>query len=244
MKAVILAGGKGTRLRPYTYVIPKPLMPIGSYPIIETILFRLSKVGMKEVIISCSYRHEILKVHVDEIGKKYGISLTYILDTEDDLGTVGPLAQMKDQLQEDFIVINGDTLSTIDYREIYTHHNTSNNILTIALYDRGVNIDFGVVETENERVVDYVEKPSMSFLVSMGVNVYSPLVFQYIPKGKKDFPTLVRELIEKKEQVGTYIFEGYWRDIGRQEDYDLANQEGSDTFKRIGLPIVETNDKV
>jgi NDP-mannose synthase len=236
MLVVILAGGKGTRLRPYTYVIPKPLMPIGSYPIIETIIYRLKQSGVKDVYISCAYKAKLLQIVVDEICQKYRINPHYILDTKEGLGTVGPISQLKNNLDEDFIVINGDTLATIDYKALYTFHKRSRNALTVTLYQRNVSIDFGVVKTEKENIVDYIEKPQEAFWVSLGINVFSPHILKYIPPRKMNFPDLVLKLIEKGEKVGAYYFDGYWRDIGRHEDFDLANLERKETFKLMGLP--------
>ena len=224
MKAVILAGGKGTRLRPFTYMIPKPLMPIGEQPIIEIILKQLKNNGFNNIIISTGYKANLIKMFLENADTKYKLNIKYSHENEP-LGTIGPLSLIKDELDEDFLLMNGDTLSTINYNELMKYHKKSGNMATITLYKRDIYIDFGIVELDGVDITDYIEKPTNTYFVSMGVYVFKPEVLNYVPDEKLDFPDLVKILIKNGEKVGGYIFEDYWLDIGRHEDYMKANED-------------------
>ncbi len=225
MKAVILAGGKGTRLRPYTTAFPKPLMPVGDKPILEIILRQLKSHGINEVIMAVGHLAELIMTFFGD-GSKFGVKIKYSREDEP-LGTAGPLSLIKDELTETFLVMNGDILTTLNYSDLIEYHKKSNATATIALNKREVYIDFGVVELDkNSNIVDYIEKPTLHYLVSMGIYVFEPEVLKYIPNNKKfDFPDLVKELISKGEKVKGYVYDGYWLDIGRPEDYEKACNE-------------------
>jgi len=235
MKAVILAGGKGTRLRPFTYAIPKPLMPIGELPIIEIILKQLKNNGFNNIIISTGYKENLIRMFLNGADKKYGLNIKYSNENEP-LGTVGSLSLIRDELNEDFILMNGDTLCTVNYNELMKYHKKSNNMATITLCKKDIKIDFGVVQLEgNNNIVNYIEKPTHSYFVSIGVYVFKPDVLKYIPDGRLDFPDLVKILIKNNEKVGGYIFDGYWQDIGRSEDYMKANEEFEKIYEKFGI---------
>ncbi len=226
MKAVILAGGKGTRLRPYTVAFPKPLMPVGNMPILEIIIRQLKSHGIEDIILAVGHLSELIMTYFGD-GRKFGVNIKY--SKEDiPLGTAGPLSLLKDELNETFIVMNGDILTTLNYSDLVNYHKKNKSIATIALNKRDVYIDFGVVEIDkkNYNILKYIEKPTLHYLVSMGIYVFEPKVLEYIPYGVKfDFPDLVRELIKSKETVKGYVYDGYWLDIGRPEDYEKANIE-------------------
>jgi len=241
MKAVILAGGKGTRLRPFTYVIPKPLMPIGEQPIIEIILQQLKSNGFDEVIISTGYKANLIKMFLENAQIKYGLNITYS-NEEEPLGTIGPLSLIKDKLNETFLLMNGDTLSTINYDELIKYHKKSGNIATISLHKRDIYIDFGIAKLDGVNIVDYIEKPTHTYFVSMGVYVFEPEVLKYVPNKKLDFPELVKILIKNGEKVGGYIFEGYWLDIGRHDDYMKANEDINLIYNKLGIKKDFKND--
>jgi NDP-sugar pyrophosphorylase family protein len=220
MKAVILAGGKGRRLAPYTTVLPKPLMPIGEMPILEVILRQIKRHGCEEVTMAVGHLAELLMAFFND-GKKLGLKINYSIE-EKPLGTAGPLSLIKG-LDDHFIVMNGDVLTDLDYSELYRFHKDEKAMATVATYERTVRIDFGVVETEGASIQKYIEKPSINYRVSMGIYVFDPRVLSLIKKDEYfDFPDLVKLLISRGEKVAAYPFNGYWLDIGRPDDYEKA----------------------
>ena len=225
LKAVILAGGKGTRLKPYTTVFPKPLMPIGDTPILEIVIKQLKSYGFDEIIMAVGHLAELIMTFFND-GSKYGINIKYTRENKP-LGTAGPLALMKEELKGTFLMMNGDVLTTLDYSDLVNYHKKNKAIATIALKKRAVKIDFGVVEIDDgNSIVGYTEKPKIDYLVSMGVYVFDPQVLEYIrPKEYLDFPDLIKELISNGETVKGYIYDGYWLDIGRPDDYERANED-------------------
>jgi NDP-mannose synthase len=225
MQALILAGGRGTRLRPYTTVLPKPLMPVGDYPILEIILRQLKYFGFEEVILAVGYQSHLFQAFFQD-GERFGLRIEYSFETEA-LGTAGPLALVLDQLQPDFLVMNGDLLTTLNYRNLWEHHQTDGAAATIGLYQRDVNIDFGVIESDREgRLLRYIEKPTYHFDVSMGVNVLNTQAIRpYLTPGKHlDLPQLMSMLSENGRPVRCYREPCYWLDIGRIDDYQTANE--------------------
>ena len=225
MKAIILAGGKGVRLMPYTTYIPKPLVPIKDVPILEIILKQLISYGFKDITISVGHLAGLIEAYFQNLGIKKLAKLKYVVENKP-LGTAGSLSLLKG-MDRTFLVMNGDILTTLDYRKLIDFHKKSGSILTIATYKKSVNIDLGVMEVaENNVIRRYIEKPKESFKVSMGIYVYEPAVMNYIKSGKYlDFPTLVNKLLKAGEKVSSFPFEGYWLDIGRHEDYAKAQKE-------------------
>ncbi|OIQ06110.1 MAG: nucleoside-diphosphate-sugar pyrophosphorylase [Candidatus Altarchaeum sp. CG12_big_fil_rev_8_21_14_0_65_33_22] len=236
MKAVILAGGEGRRLKPFTYVIPKPLMPIGELPIIEIILKQLKNNGFNDIIISTGYKENLIRMFLNGADKKHNLNIKYSHEDKP-LGTVGSLSLIKDELNEDFILMNGDTLCTVNYNELMKYHKKSGNIATITLHKKEIKINFGVVKLDNVSIIDYIEKPTHTYFVSIGVYVFKPDVLKYIPDGKLDFPDLIKILIRNNEKVGGYIFDDYWQDIGRQEDYMKANEDINKIYDKLGIGV-------
>ena len=224
MQAIILAGGKGRRLLPYTTVLPKPLMPIGDYPIIEVILRQLQHYGFKRITICTGYLHELIHAYLDN-NKDLNLKITYTQETEP-LGTVGPL-RLINNLDKNFLVMNGDILTDLDYHAIFKAHVKHDGLATIATYQRDTNIDFGVLERNKEnKIVAFREKPTYHFDVSMGVYIFSNKILDYIPEGKPfGFDNLMYKLTEKKESVYSFPHEGYWLDIGRPDDYARSIDE-------------------
>jgi NDP-sugar pyrophosphorylase family protein len=225
MKAVILAGGKGTRLKPYTTVFPKPLMPIGDKPILEIVVRQLKLHGFEELIVAVGHLAELIMTFFND-GSKYGINIKYTRENKP-LGTAGPLALMKEELKETFLMMNGDVLTTLDYSDLVNYHKKNKAIATIALKKRTVKIDFGVPEVDKaNNIVGYTEKPEIEYLVSMGVYVFDPRVLDYIkPNEYLDFPDIIKKLISNGETIKGYVYDGHWLDIGRPEDYERANRE-------------------
>lgn len=224
MKAVILAGGRGTRLAPYTKILPKPLMPISDMPILEVLLRQLKAVNIHEVILTVGHLSELLKAFFQD-GTQWGLSIRYSYE-EKPLGTAGPLS-LVDKLDETFLVANGDVLTTLRLCDLVDFHKSEQAIASIAVHCRHVKIDFGVIEWNHAPIIGhYIEKPTIDYMVSMGIYVFEPAVLKYIPKGKYlDFPDLIKILIAAGEKVVGYPFEGYWQDLGRPDDYEQATAD-------------------
>ena len=234
MQAIILAGGKGRRLLPYTTVLPKPLMPIGDYPIIEVILRQLKHCGFKRITISTGYLHELIHAYLDS-NKTLGLKINYSHE-ETPLGTIGPL-RLIENLDDTFLVMNGDILTDLDYRKLIKSHKKHGAIATIATYQRDANIDFGVLEQNSEhKIIAFREKPTYHFDVSMGVYVFSKKILTYVPADTPfGFDQLMIALIAKNEAAYSYPHRGYWLDIGRPDDYARSIEE-FEKFKDRFLP--------
>ncbi len=224
MKAVVLAGGKGARLAPYTKILPKPLMPIGDMPILEVLLRQMKRAGINEVIITVGHLAKLLCAFFQD-GERLGLKIHYSFE-DHPLGTAGPLS-LVGGLDDTFLVSNGDVLTTLNFQSLVDYHRNQGAILTIASHVRHVRIDFGVIRTNlNNEIVGYIEKPTNELLVSMGVYVFEPRVLAYIGYNEYlDLPDLVLKLIEAGERVQTYPYEGYWMDLGRVDDYEHAAQD-------------------
>jgi NDP-sugar pyrophosphorylase family protein len=234
MKAVILAGGKGTRLAPYTRVLPKPLTPIGDLPILEVILRQIKYAGIKDITLTVGHLAGLLNAFFGD-GSQLGLNIDYSYEDEP-LGTVGPLAFV-DGLDETFLIMNGDVLTTLRIADLINFHKKNKADITIATYRREVNIDLGIVQRNGDKeVTGYIEKPTYDYYVSMGIYVFEPNVLEHIPKGRHyDFPDLVREMIKIDKRVFSYDFDGYWQDLGRPDDYTIATQD-FDRMRREFLP--------
>lgn len=221
MRAIIMAGGKGERLRPYTTVIPKPLMPIGDVAILEVVILQLKKAGFDRITITVNYLGKLIEAYVGD-GSRFGIPVDFIYEDKP-LSTIGPLAFIKD-LKETFLVMNGDILSNIDFKELMDFHKDKNAKATIATYKRDLKVDFGVLKYDKDRKIDkFIEKPEYHYDVSMGIYIFEPEILEYITKGKPyGVDSLVLDMIEKKDAVYSYNFDGYWLDIGRPDDYEIA----------------------
>jgi len=223
-KAVILAGGKGTRLKPFTVVFPKPLVPLGNKPILEVLLRRLGSFGLTNITICTGYLSEMIMMICGD-GSRFGLDISYSKE-ESPLGTAGPLGAIKG-LTDPFIVMNGDLLTTLNFRKMLDFHIEQEAEITMGVYRRDVKIDFGVVESNNSNEFSgYREKPTFHFEVSMGVNIISLSVMEHIKKGKYlDMPDLVLEVHKSGGKVGCYREDCYWLDIGRMDDYALAQEQ-------------------
>lgn len=225
MKVLILAGGRGTRLKPYTTVIPKPLMPIGELPILEVILRQLRAAGAEEVLLAIGHMGQLIRAFFGN-GERLGLPIDYIVE-ERPLGTAGAIANAIDRLGENFLVMNGDLLTTLDYRALFDGHVATGAAATIGLYRREVKIDFGVIETTSSGELSrYVEKPMYTFDVSMGVNAFSAAQIQpHLKQGSYlDIPDLMTALVSAGQKVMTFRKDCYWLDIGRVDDYHLATE--------------------
>lgn len=223
--AVILAGGKGTRLAPFTTVLPKPLLPIGNRAILEVVVEQLADSGFKDVTLCVGYLSHLIQA-VFTNGPSRRVSMRYVREN-DPLGTAGPL-RLVDGLDGTFLAMNGDVLTTLAYDDLVREHRASGNVLTIAAHRRTTKVDYGVLHLDGaqqnlSRVTGYEEKPEFSWTVSMGIYVMEPEALDHIPPdGYFDFPDLVQALLAAGRPVGAYVYDGFWLDIGRQEDYQQA----------------------
>lgn len=223
-RAIILAGGKGTRLRPYTVVLPKPLMPIGEFPILEVIIRQLVQHGFDHVTMAVNHQAEIIKAFFQD-GQKWGVKIDYSLEDKP-LSTMAPLRLIPD-LPENFLVMNGDILTDLSFSDLHEEHVSKNNIFTISSYVREQKIDYGVLQTDaSGYLAGFTEKPKKQYLVSMGVYMASRRIMDFIPEGKAyGFDNLMLDLIQSKQPASVRKFNGYWLDIGRPDDYMQAIEE-------------------
>jgi NDP-mannose synthase len=236
-RAVILAGGRGTRLAPYTSILPKPLMPIGDRAILELVVDRLAASGIRDITLSVGHLAHLIRAVFDD-GAHRGVNIEYVHENME-LGTAGPL-RLVEGLDSTFLVTNGDVLTTLDYANLMHIHRTAGHAMTIAAHRRSIKLDYGVLHVADSQpestVLSFDEKPELSALVSMGVYILEPSVLDFIPPDTRfDVPDLIRQLLEHDLPVGTSLHTGVWFDIGRHEDYEqavqtwLASPEGAGT---------------
>jgi NDP-mannose synthase len=225
LKAVILAGGKGVRLRPFTASFPKPLVPLGDVPIIEILVRQLIQFGITDITLTLGHLAELIKAYFSHRRDLTRQMTLHYIDEEEPTGTAGSLAFVQN-LEETFLVMNGDVLTDLDFDELVAFHRRQGATLSIATHQRQVKIDLGVIDIENNhRVVGYREKPQYSYDVSMGIYVYEPRVLKHIERGKYlDFPDLVLRLLAAGEKVCAMTTECMWLDIGRPDDYARAQE--------------------
>ena len=223
-RAVILAGGKGTRLRPYTVVLPKPLMPIGEYPILEVVIRQLARAGFDRATMAVNHQAELIKAFFG-VGSKWGIQIDYSLEDQP-LGTMGPLKRI-DDLPEHFLVMNGDVLTDLDFEAFYAEHAAADRLFTISSYRRDQKVDYGVLITSERGILDgFHEKPVTSYEVSMGIYMVSRAILTHVPEHRPyGFDDLMRDLLTARQTVHVQKFDGYWLDIGRADDYQQAIDE-------------------
>ncbi|WP_066801077.1 sugar phosphate nucleotidyltransferase [Sphingomonas soli] len=223
-RAIILAGGKGTRLRPYTTVLPKPLMPIGEYPILEVIIRQLVKAGFDRITLAVNHQAEIIKAYFAS-GERLDVKIDYSLEDQP-LGTMGPLRLMAD-LPEHFLVMNGDVLTDLDFGGFYDRHVASDSVFSISAHLRQQIVDYGVLDRDADgHLSGFREKPKSDYLVSMGVYMASRRCLDLIPAGQLyGFDHLMLDLMQRGERVAVRDFSGYWLDIGRPDDYMKAIDE-------------------
>jgi len=225
MRAIILAGGKGTRLRPFTATIPKPIVPVGDQAIMEIVVRQLVSRGCEHITVAVSHLAHLIMAYFGD-GSRWGLKIDYSLEDKP-LSTIGPLRLVKD-LPEHFLVMNGDVLTDLDFGELYETHVASGAVGTVATYERDVRIDFGVLKHggAEHRITGFVEKPTEHFSVSMGVYAFSRKILDLVPPDTAfGFDDLMLALIERGDDVRAYPYSGYWLDIGRPDDYGRANDE-------------------
>ena len=224
MQAVLLVGGKGSRLRPYTAVFPKSLMPVGDLPILEVVVRQLKREGFTRLVFAVGHLHEMFRMFFGN-GEKWGLDIRYSLEDQP-LGTAGPLRCISD-LDENFLMMNGDILTDLRYGELFQYHLAHGHPATIATHERQVRIDYGTLDfNSRDELVAYAEKPVLPYHVSMGIYVFSRTAVELIPPNQPvDVPVLMKSLMEHGKIVQCYRYGGYWLDIGRPEDYEIAIED-------------------
>ncbi len=233
MKAVILAGGRGTRLRPYTLVLPKPLVPIGDRPVLELLIQRLKKFGFKEIIITIGYLGNLIKALCGD-GNQWGVTISYSEENQP-LGTIGPLTLIKGELGQTFLVCNGDILTDLNIFKFLEFHKEKGGIATIAGIKRRVKIDLGVFECDSDhRIASFMEKPTKEYFAGMGIYIFEPEILNYVPKEIPfGFDDLMDALLSECVPIYSYIHDGYWFDIGIEEDFKRAQREFEANKQRV-----------
>lgn len=231
----MLAGGKGTRLQPFTHVLPKPLLPIEERPILDVVLSRLATDGCRTATLAVGYLGHLIEIYCGD-GERWSLEIEYFHEDEP-LGTVGALGLMQDIGPDPFIVMNGDVLSDVSFTDLFASHARTGADLTIASFRRRVKDELGIIEADDSgRVVAYHEKPEHEYLVSMGIYVVSPSATELIPPGQRmDFPDLVAALLAAGRPVQVHRHDGYWLDLGRPDDYQRANDEFGAIRARLGI---------
>ncbi|MBI5847480.1 MAG: NTP transferase domain-containing protein [Nitrospirae bacterium] len=235
MRAIILAGGKGTRLKPYTTFIPKPLVPIGGeMPILEAVLRQLALAGFDHVTLAVNHLSNLIMAYFGD-GSRWGVKIDYSLEDKP-LSTIGPLTLIPD-LPENFLVMNGDILCDLDYRAFYDFHVNSGSDVTVSSYKRDTKIDFGVLRYDSSCYIrEFIEKPVHRYDVSMGIYGIRRTLIEKLPKGEPyGFDDLMLDGIAKGQRLLARPFEGFWLDIGRPDDYDFANENYDEIKKRLGF---------
>jgi NDP-sugar pyrophosphorylase family protein len=228
MKAVILAGGKGRRLAPFTVAFPKPLVPIADRAVLEILIRNLVRHGIREIVLSVDHLAELLMAYVEGHPELRGLATYRFVRDREPGGTAGPLARI-DGLDETFLVTNGDLLTSLDFGDLVRAHKENGAALTVAVHRKSVKLQLGVLDIDGEgRVAKYTEKPEMHYEVSMGVYVYEPRARAHIRPGEYlDFPDLVKRLLDAGERVQAYRTEAYWLDIGNPDDYARAQEDAA-----------------
>jgi NDP-sugar pyrophosphorylase family protein len=223
-RAVVLAGGQGLRLRPYTVVLPKPLMPIGEFPVLEVIIKQLARQGFGHVTLAVNHQAEIIKAFFGD-GAKWGVKVDYSMEGKP-LSTMGPLKLIGD-LPEDFLVMNGDVLTDLDFAAFFEHHVRSRNLFTVSAHRREQLVDYGVLEVDHTgKLCGFKEKPRLEYEVSMGIYMANRRILEFIPPDRAyGFDHLMLDLIAARQPAAVKSHFGYWLDIGRPDDYAQAIEE-------------------
>ncbi|HEX5275372.1 MAG TPA: sugar phosphate nucleotidyltransferase [Candidatus Rubrimentiphilum sp.] len=233
MQAVILAGGTGTRLAPYTTVLPKPLMPVGQMPILELIIRQLKVLGFKRIEMATGYLSGLIEAYFGD-GSRWGVEIRYHVE-KTRAGTAGPLLLLKDVLEQDFLIMNGDVLTDLDFAALLSAHCEKKALLTIATCQRDVTLPLGaIVRLPGGGITDYIEKPTYHFECSAGIYAGNREIVSYIdPSHAVDLPDLVRILINQEKHLASFPITGFWLDIGTPEDYRTANEQFETRFAHL-----------
>lgn len=222
---LIQAGGKGTRLYPYTTILPKPLMPVNEMPILEIVIRQLAHHGFRDLYITTGHLAHLIEAYFGD-GSAWNTNIRYVREDKP-LGTIGPVRKIP-RPKIPFLVMNGDILTDLDYRALYNYHLASDALLTVAVFRGNVPVSLGVIEyDDNLQVTSFKEKPCLKFWGSMGIYVFTPELWDMIPSETYyGFDTLMLEMLEQEgKKVKVFLWDGIWLDIGRHEDYERASHD-------------------
>ena len=228
-KVILMVGGLGTRLRPLTNDMPKPMLDVGNKPILHTIVENFAKYGYTDIIMCVNYKSEIIKEYFGN-GDKFGVKIEYVLESKR-MGTAGALSLLQKRPKDDFFVMNGDLLTNVNFEYLHEYHKDSNALASICIRKYEMQVPYGVVNVRANKVTSIEEKPTQSFFVSAGIYMFSPIVLDFIPKGVfYDMPTLFSELLKHDFPIHPFPIREYWLDIGRMDEYRRANDEYEGVF--------------
>ena len=228
-KVILMVGGLGTRLRPLTNDVPKPMLDVGNKPILHTIVENFAKYGYTDIIMCVNYKSEIIKEYFGN-GDKFGVKIEYVLESQR-MGTAGALSLLQKRPKDDFFVMNGDLLTNVNFEYLHEYHKDSNACAIICIRKYDMQVPYGVVNVRANKVTSIEEKPTQSFFVSAGIYMFSPIVLDFIPKGVfYDMPTLFGELLKQGFAVYPFFIREYWLDIGKMDEYRRANDEYEGVF--------------
>ena len=228
-KVILMVGGLGTRLRPLTNDVPKPMLDVGNKPILHTIVENFAKYGYTDIIMCVNYKSEIIKEYFGN-GDKFGVKIEYVLENQR-MGTAGALSLLQKRPKDDFFVMNGDLLTNVNFEYLHEYHKDSNACASICVRKYDMQVPYGVVNVRANKVTSIEEKPTQSFFVSAGIYMFSPIVLDFIPKGVfYDMPTLLGELLKQGFAVYPFFIREYWLDIGKMDEYRRANDEYEGVF--------------
>ena len=228
-KVILMVGGLGTRLRPLTNDVPKPMLDVGNKPILHTIVENFAKYGYTDIIMCVNYKSEIIKEYFGN-GDKFGVKIEYVLENQR-MGTAGALSLLQKRPKDDFFVMNGDLLTNVNFEYLHEYHKDSNALASICIRKYEMQVPYGVVNVRANKVTSIEEKPTQSFFVSAGIYMFSPIVLDFIPKGVfYDMPTLFSELLKHDFPIHPFPIREYWLDIGRMDEYRRANDEYEGDF--------------
>ena len=228
-KVILMVGGLGTRLRPLTNDVPKPMLDVGNKPILHTIVENFAKYGYTDIIMCVNYKSEIIKEYFGN-GDKFGVKIEYVLENQR-MGTAGALSLLQKRPKDDFFVMNGDLLTNVNFEYLHEYHKDSNAGASICIRKYEMQVPYGVVNVRANQVTSIEEKPTQSFFVSAGIYMFSPIVLDFIPKGVfYDMPTLLGELLKQGFAVYPFFIREYWLDIGKMDEYRRANDEYEGVF--------------
>ena len=228
-KVILMVGGLGTRLRPLTNDVPKPMLDVGNKPILHTIVENFAKYGYTDIIMCVNYKSEIIKEYFGN-GDKFSVKIEYVLENQR-MGTAGALSLLKERPKDDFFVMNGDLLTNVNFEYLHEYHKDSNALASICIRKYEMQVPYGVVNVRANKVTSIEEKPTQSFFVSAGIYMFSPIVLDFIPKGVfYDMPTLFSELLKHDFPIHPFPIREYWLDIGRMDEYRRANDEYEGVF--------------
>lgn len=232
MKAVILAGGLGSRLEPFTKIIPKPLLPLGESSVLEIQIFSLKKYGFKEIYIATNYMADYVQSFLGG-GKKFGVKITFSREKKP-LGTCGPVLLLREYLTEPFLLINGDILTTLNFKKIYQFALKTRANLVVVTKELVIPFDFGNIESKGNYITNIREKPKFTWEILAGIYVLKPPIFDLIPKNKYfGIDSLILKMLKAKMKVAKYKMRDYWLDIGRLEDYQVARDDYKKHFSQL-----------